>query len=191
MYEVTQEEYQRVMGTNPSEFSHHGQGKRQVVGQDTRRFPVESVSWDDAAEFCRKLSELPEEEAAGRTYRLPSEAQWEYACRAGNTGRFSFSLGRNGITKESEEQELLDYGWFVGTQWRETHAVGGKRANPWGLYDMHGNVWSGVRIGTTRTITRIRPWTTRPVPSAAHIIYFAARTGAAGAARVGWVAYMA
>ena len=92
-YLVTQEEYQRVMGTNPSEFSATGKGKDKVAGQDTKRFPVENVSWDDAVEFCRKLSEMPEEKAAGRTYRLPSEAQWEYACRAGSTGRYSFSSG--------------------------------------------------------------------------------------------------
>ena len=93
-YLVTQEEYQRVVGNNPSEFSATGQHKDQVAGQDTKRFPVENVSWDDAVEFCRKLSEMPEEKAAGRTYRLPSEAQWEYACRAGSTGRYSFSSGR-------------------------------------------------------------------------------------------------
>ena len=93
MYVVTQEEYQRVMGTNPSEFSATGKGKDKVAGQDTKRFPVEKVSWDDAVEFCRKLSDMPEEKAAGRMYRLPSEAQWEYACRAGSTGRYSFSSG--------------------------------------------------------------------------------------------------
>ena len=87
MYEVTQGEYQRVMGTNPSEFSATGKDKDKVAGQDTKRFPVENVSWDEAVEFCRKLSEMPEEKAAGRTYRLPSEAQWEYACRAGSTAR--------------------------------------------------------------------------------------------------------
>ena len=84
MYMVTQEEYQRVMGTNPSEFSATGKGKDKVAGQDTKRFPVENVSWDEAVEFCRKLSEMPREKAAGQTYQLPSEAQWEYACRAGS-----------------------------------------------------------------------------------------------------------
>ena len=139
--EVTQEEYQRVMGSNPSEFSATGKGKDKVAGQDTKRFPVEQVSWDEAVEFCRKLSELPEEKAAGRWYRLPSEAQWEYACRAGSTGRYSFSSGRSGIPKEYEEQELSDYGWFSGNSGGRTHAVGGSSRTPWGLYDMHGNVW--------------------------------------------------
>ena len=141
MYVVTQEEYQRVMGYNPSEFCATGNGKDKVEGQDTRRFPVENVSWNLAAEFCRKLSAMPEEKEAARTYRLPAEAQWEYACRAGSTGRFSFSSGRSGITKQSEEHELLDYGWCSENAGGRTHAVGEKRASAWGLYDMHGNVW--------------------------------------------------
>jgi formylglycine-generating enzyme required for sulfatase activity/serine/threonine protein kinase len=140
-YLVTQEEYQRVMGNNPSAFSAAGERKDAVAGQDTKRFPVENVSWDDAREFCRKLSEMPGEKAAGQRYRLPSEAQWQYACLAGSTGRYSFSSGRNGVPKESEEQELPDYGWFDGNSGGNTHAVGLKRASAWGLYDMQGNVW--------------------------------------------------
>jgi formylglycine-generating enzyme required for sulfatase activity len=141
MYVVTQEEYQRVMGTNPSEFSATGQHKDQVAGQNTKQFPVEHVSWDDAVEFCRKLSEMPEEKAVGRTYLLPSEAQWEYACRAGSTGRYGFSSVRSGIPKEYEEKALSDYGWFNGNSGGMTHAVGLKRASAWGLYDTQGNVW--------------------------------------------------
>jgi serine/threonine-protein kinase len=140
-YLVTQQEYQRVMGTNPSEFSATGKGKDKVTGQDTKQFPVEMVSWDDAVEFCRKLSEMPEERSAGRTYRLPSEARWEYACRAGNTGRYGFSLGGKAVPKEHDENGLSDYGWFNGNSAEMPHAVGGKRASAWGLYDMHGNVW--------------------------------------------------
>ena len=141
IYLVTQEEYKQVVGTNPSHFSSTGQGKDKVVGQDTRRLPVEQVSGYEALEFCRELSEVKEEKAAGRTYRLPSEAQWEYACRAGSTGRYSFSSGRSGIPKGSMEQELSDCGWFSDNSGAMTHAVGGKRASAWGLYDMHGNVW--------------------------------------------------
>ncbi len=140
-YLVMQEEYQRVMGANPSEFSATGKSKGAVAGKDTKRFPVECVSWDDAVEFCRKLSEMPEEKAAGRWYRLPSEAQWEYACRAGSTGRYSFSLGGSGISKESEERKLSDYGWSKNNWGGATRAVGLKRASAWGLYDMHGNVF--------------------------------------------------
>jgi hypothetical protein len=84
---------------------------------------------------------MPAENAVERRYRLPTEAQWEYACRAGSTGRFSFSSDRGGIPKESAEQELFDYGWFNGNDAGRLHAVGGKRPNAWGLYDMHGDVW--------------------------------------------------
>jgi serine/threonine-protein kinase len=139
-YEVTQEQYLRVMGKNPSEFAATGNRRSQVAGQDTRRFPVENVSWDEATEFCRKLSAMPQEKTAGRTYRLPSDAEWEYACRAGSAGRFSFSPA-DGATAESEDKKLSDYGWCSGNSREMTHAVGGKRPSPWGLYDMYGNVW--------------------------------------------------
>jgi serine/threonine protein kinase/formylglycine-generating enzyme required for sulfatase activity len=134
-YLVTQAEYQRVMGANPSEFSATGKSKDKVAGQETKRFPVECVSWDDAVEFCRKLSEMPEEKAAGRTYLLPSEAQWEYACRAGSTGRYGFSVGRSAIPREYEEKSLSDYGWFGDNAGGMPHVVGLKLAKEWGLYD--------------------------------------------------------
>jgi formylglycine-generating enzyme required for sulfatase activity len=127
--DVTQQEYQRVMGSNPSKFP----------GDPNR--PVEQVTWNDAVEFCRRLSELPGEKAAKRRYGLPTEAQWEYACRAGSTGRFNFSSGRNAAPKEYEENALADYGWFEKNSGEMTHAVGGKRPNAWGLFDMCGNVW--------------------------------------------------
>ena len=80
VYPVTQQEYRKVMGKHPSYFSSKGGGKAEVKGLKTATFPVESVSWEDAAAFCRWLSELPEEKRAGRVYRLPTEAEWEYAC---------------------------------------------------------------------------------------------------------------
>ena len=125
-----------------SDFSPTGKGKDKdkVAGQETKGFPVDSVSWVDAVEFCRKLSDMPQERAAGRMYRLPSEAQWEYACRAGNLGRYSFSLGK-AIPKEYDEKALADYGWFRNNSGGRSHAVGEKRPNVWGLYDMHGNLW--------------------------------------------------
>jgi formylglycine-generating enzyme required for sulfatase activity len=138
---VTQGEFQRVMGTNPSAFSATGKQKDKVAARDTKRLPVDSVSWDDAVEFCRKLSQMQEEKAAWRTYLLPSEAQWEYACRAGSTGRHSFSSFRNAIAKDDEKHESSEYGWCSENSGGMTHAVGLKPANPWGLYDMHGNVW--------------------------------------------------
>ena len=139
-YLVTLEEYQRVMGANAGVFVAAGDVKDKVGGQDTRRFPV-GCGWDTAVEFCGKLSHLAEEKAAGRTYQLPSEARWEYACRAGSTGRYSFSLGGNATAKESEEKALSEYGWFSDNSGGMPHAVGLKRASAWGLYDMHGNAW--------------------------------------------------
>ena len=138
--EVTHEENQRVVGTNPSGFSATGREKDRVAGQDTKRFPVENVKWGDAAYFCQQLSDMPEEKAAGRRYRLPSERSGNMPA-AGSTGRFSLSSGRNGIPRGYEERDLSDYGWFGGNSGFMTHAVGGKLNNSWGLYDMHGNVW--------------------------------------------------
>ncbi|MCY2994492.1 MAG: formylglycine-generating enzyme family protein, partial [Planctomycetota bacterium] len=93
---------------------------------------VETVSWDEAVEFCKRLSEVAEERAAGRTYRLPTEAEWEYACRAGSTSKYSFG---------DSEAELGQHAWYDQNSGNTTHPVGGKSANAWGLYDMHGNVW--------------------------------------------------
>jgi len=118
-YEVTNAQWMRVMGSVPSK------------SQDDDR-PVEQVSWKDVMEFCRKLSALPEERKAGRVYRLPTEAEWEYACRAGTTTRYSFG---------NEMSRLDEYGWFDGNSDSQTHPVGQKKPNRWGLYDMHGNVW--------------------------------------------------
>ncbi len=141
MYLVTQEECWRVMGANPSAFTATGNEKGKVAGQDTRRFPVDSVPWADAMLFCQKLSEMPEEKAAGRTYRLPSEAQWEHACRAGCEGRFGFSPRLQSISREADEKALSEYGWFKDNSFDMPHVVGGKRPSAWGLYDMHGNLW--------------------------------------------------
>ena len=123
--EVTQGQYEKVMRINPSRF----QGNK--VHGDSSILPVEQVSWEDAVEFCKKLSELPDEKQAGRVYRLPTEAEWEYACRAGSRSFFSFG---------ASSKSLGDYAWFVGNSDLQTHPVGEKKANAWGLYDMHGNV---------------------------------------------------
>jgi formylglycine-generating enzyme required for sulfatase activity len=130
VYAVTQAEYQRVMGTNPSDFSAHGGQAAKVAGQDTRRFPVENVSWQEAVDFCRRLSEC--EKSSRWKYRLPTEAEWEYACRAGSTTKWFF--GDDGAA-------LANYAWFDGNSGGMPHPVGQKRPNAWGLYDMQGNVW--------------------------------------------------
>jgi formylglycine-generating enzyme required for sulfatase activity len=95
---------------------------------DTSAYPVEGVSWHDAVEFCKRLSNVPEEKAAGRFYRLPTEAEWEYCCRAGTTSVFSFG----------DSENLSDYAWYTGNV--RTNPVGSMKPNPWGLYDMYGNV---------------------------------------------------
>jgi formylglycine-generating enzyme required for sulfatase activity len=119
VHEVTSAQWERVMGGVPSTWK----------GAD---HPVVNVNWGDAMEFCRRLSALPEEKAAGRVYRLPTEAEWEYACRAGTWTRFSFG---------DDERLLGEYGWFERNSGGATHPVGKKKPNAWGLYDMHGNVW--------------------------------------------------
>lgn len=118
VYQVTNEQWKRVMGSVPSNWQDDGR-------------PVEQVSWDDAVDFCAKLSALPSERKRGRAYRLPTEAEWEYACRAGTTTNFFFG---------DDESWLGEHGWFDGNSDKQTHPVGQKWPNPWGLYDMHGNV---------------------------------------------------
>jgi formylglycine-generating enzyme required for sulfatase activity/ribosomal protein L37AE/L43A len=133
VYEVTQRQYEQVMGVNRSKFK----------GAD---HPVDGISWNDAVKFCRKLSELPAEKAAGNVYRLPTEAEWEYACRAGTTTKFFFGDDWDGLS---------DYAWctrntlLAEKSVKGTRAVGGKLPNAWGLYDMLGNVaeWCHDRHG--------------------------------------------
>jgi formylglycine-generating enzyme required for sulfatase activity len=126
VHEVTQAQYEKVIGKNPSHF----QGA--IVGNENADLPVENVSCDDAVVFCKKLSDLPEEMKAGRVYRLPTEAEWEYACRAGSKTAYLF---------DDEEGLLPEYGWFNRNSSNRTHTVGLLEPNAWGLYDMHGNVW--------------------------------------------------
>jgi len=137
VYEVTQAQYKKVMGKNPSYFTgdkvaeRHLQTGRVVKDVDSASHPVDNVSCDNAVEFCRRLSELPDEQMAGRRYRLPTEAEWEFVCRAGSKTAFSF--GSNAMDPGS-------HAWYAGNSNQMMHVVGGKKPNAFGLYDMHGNV---------------------------------------------------
>ena len=114
-YPVTQAQWHAVMGDDPSYFT----GEKR---------PVEHVSWDQAQAFATELNHR----RPGQGYRLPTEAEWEYACRAGSTTSYSFG---------DDEGALAAYGWHQGNADRQTHPVGELQPNAWGLYDMHGNVW--------------------------------------------------
>jgi len=114
-YEVTQAQWEQVMGTNPSAFRAADQ-------------PVDSVSWNDCQEFIRRLNTLP----VGGRYRLPTEAEWEYACRAGTSSRFNLGGADTALDRA---------GWYSGNSGDTTHPAGWKQPNALGLYDMHGNVW--------------------------------------------------
>ena len=123
VYEVTHAQWKQVMNSSPS-------------NPQAADHPVENVDWQEAIAFCEKLSALPEERKQGRVYRLPTEVEWEYACRAGTTTKFSFG---------DHAANLGEHGWFeknspIATQSIATHQVGLKKPNAWGLYDMHGNV---------------------------------------------------
>ena len=113
-YEVTQAEWQTVMGNNPSSFK-----------GDAR--PVETVSWDDVQQFIQKLNSRSD-----GTFRLPSEAEWEHACRAGSQTAYSFG---------NDSNRLGEYAWYTTNSRGTTHPVGQLKPNAFGLYDMHGNVW--------------------------------------------------
>lgn len=119
---VTQAQWQAVMGGNPSEFK----------GAEN---PVEKVSWEECGEYTAKLNAM----MPGLGARLPSEAEWEYACRAGTTA--AFNNGADCTKPEGEDPALSKLGWYGENSGHSSHAVGQKRPNDWGLYDMHGNVW--------------------------------------------------
>ncbi|MDP8235913.1 MAG: formylglycine-generating enzyme family protein [Candidatus Erginobacter occultus] len=123
-HEVTQEQYQEIMKSNPSDF----QGGN---------LPVERVSWDNALLFCENLNQSPPAETPeGYKFRLPTEAEWEYACRADSQTEYHFG---------SDRGQLDDYAWSSANSRSKANPVGHKKPNAWGLHDMHGNVWEWCR----------------------------------------------
>ena len=138
-YEVTQALWDAVMGGNPSEFK----------GEDR---PVENVSWNDCQKFLEKLNALPEVKAAGVRYRLPTADEWEYACRTGSTGDYCKLADGTEITRDT----LGEVAWYGDNSKidgkGQTHPVGQKKPNAFGLYDMHGNVeeWTSTADGSER-----------------------------------------
>jgi len=154
MYEVTQAEYEEVMGENPSDFAKGGRCADRVSGKDTSRNPVEMVSWYDAVEFCKRLSAKE-----GETYRLLTEAEWEYACRAGTTTLYSF-----GDNKAS----LGEYAWYdagIPYSHLKTHPVGEKKPNAWGLHDMHGNIMEWCQDWFAKDYYAVSPTDDPPGPA--------------------------
>jgi formylglycine-generating enzyme required for sulfatase activity len=123
VFQVTREEYQQVMGVNPSRFA-------ASMELDTRRFPVESVSYKDAVDFCQRLSALPAEKESGRAYRLPTEAEWEYSCRGGAPSKTFYPFGNSITDREANFNSDL----------ARTSLIGSYPANAFGLHDMIGNV---------------------------------------------------
>jgi formylglycine-generating enzyme required for sulfatase activity len=149
-YTVTQEQWQEVMGNNPSWFSRQGGGKdtvKDIADADLRRFPVESVSWNDVQAFLKKLND--KQKGKGWLYRLPTEAEWEYACRNAATTKeecsfdFYFDKPTNDLSsKRANFNGTLPAGKVEKGPWlKRTTKVGSYAPNKLGLYDMHGNVW--------------------------------------------------
>ena len=139
---VTQQDYQRIMGKTPSHFSATGCEKKAVENLQTDRFPVEVVSWEEAVAFCEKLSSTAEEKKCGRSYRLPSEAEWEYSCRGGAIASTSFHFGPSFASTQANFRGDYPHGCFSkGPYLARPCEVGSYPANAFGLFDMHGNVW--------------------------------------------------
>jgi formylglycine-generating enzyme required for sulfatase activity len=176
VHTVTQGQWQAVMGKNPSRFSRDGGGKdkvKDIKDEDLKQFPVENVSWEDCQEFIKKLNE--QEKGKGWVYRLPSEAEWEYACRGGATSEeecsyhFYFAKPTNDLSsKEANFNGNYPFGEAAkGPYLERTTKVGSYASNKLGLYDMHGNVWQwcadlydpkGTEVDASPRVARGSSW---------------------------------
>ncbi len=125
-YEITQAQWIAIMGTSIAQQRDKLSSSRSLQGVGLN-YPMYYISWYEAMEFCEELSKK-----TGRKYNLPSEAQWEYACRGGSTNKFCFG---------DYDSKLGDYAWYDSNSNNQAHPVGQKKPNAWGLYDMHGNIW--------------------------------------------------
>jgi formylglycine-generating enzyme required for sulfatase activity len=140
VYPVTQAQYQRIMRTNPSHFCRSGRGKDLVKDLDPATLPVERVTWGNAVVFCRKLAECPDEAREGRKYRLPTEAEWEYACRGDSLQPFHLGLSLSSTLANFDGNYPFG-GAPRGSFLKRTSPVGSYPPSAQGLYDLHGNVW--------------------------------------------------
>jgi uncharacterized protein (TIGR02996 family) len=137
VYPVTQAQYEQVTGSNPSQFApERWRGRRHRREEDPATFPVENVTWQEAVDFCARLSALPQERSAGRVYRLPTEAEWEYACRAGLCSCLLYHFGEWADSRQANFDGLAPGGPYL----RRPTPVGSYAPNLFGLFDMHGNV---------------------------------------------------
>ncbi|MCU0962659.1 MAG: bifunctional serine/threonine-protein kinase/formylglycine-generating enzyme family protein [Pirellulaceae bacterium] len=153
-FEVTQQQYECLMNENPSRFVRGEYGDSPLSGQPTDQLPVDNTTWFDAVHFCNEVSRLENRDAyyalqgeavsriAGTGYRLPTEAEWEYACRAGSAERYHFG---------SSLPDLSDHAWYRDNSKGTTHPVGKKLPNNFGLFDMHGNIWEWCQDGWDST----------------------------------------
>jgi formylglycine-generating enzyme required for sulfatase activity len=140
VYLVTQGEYEKLMGKPREGGKYNPQNQGAHFNTGNADHPMDNIRWYQAVEYCKRLSALPAEKKAGRRYRLPTEAEWEYACRAGTTTVFHFGDALS--SKQANFNGNFPYGGAAkGPYLRKTAKGGTYPANAWGLYDMHGNLW--------------------------------------------------